>query len=106
MDTIGTWREQRALGFDAPLEALADHELRAEIEKEIAELTVSEPSLEGYKKIQELENIETDHFVISVHASGGLSRLFVKKTGREWCDEEHLIGRFQYDVYNTTDYDR
>lgn len=107
LDTIGTWREQRTLGFTAPLEALGDHELRTVIEKEIDELTVSEPSLEGYEKLEELENIEVDYFTFSIHkVTGGLSRLYNKKTEREWCDEDHQIGLFQYDVYNSEDYDR
>ena len=42
MDTVGTWEEQRKWGFDAPLEALEDHELRAEIEEEMNALEVDE----------------------------------------------------------------
>ena len=104
--TIGTWEEQRHWGFDAPLEALQDHELHEIIDKEINELNVKEPSLEGYSVLEEVENIELDHFIISINNhTGGLSRLQSKTTQREWCDEEHQVGYFQYDVYNTTDYD-
>ena len=41
LDTIGTWQEQRRWGFDAPLEALGDHPLRAQIEKEINAMKVT-----------------------------------------------------------------
>ena len=107
MNTIGTWQEQRYWGFDAPLEALEDHELKEIIEKEINELTIQEPDLSDFREVEDLEDLEVDHFVFSIHKkTGGLSRLLEKSTGREWCDDSHQIGLFQYDVYNSEDYDK
>ena len=107
MNTVGTWQEQRQWGFDAPLEALGDHELKEIIEKEIKELSIEKPDLSDFKPLESIDNIDVDHFIFSIHKqTGGLSRLYEKSTGREWCDESHQIGLFQYDVYNSEDYDK
>ena len=70
---MGTWREQRRWGFDVPLEALGDHELRVEIEEGMNALDV------------EAEELDLSEFA-AVAA--------------------HEVGRLQYDVYNSTDYER
>ena len=109
MDTVGTWEEQRRWGFDAPLEALEDHALRAEIEEGMNALEVDEEELDlsEYTEVRKVTDMELGEFLVSVDpATGGLSRLWSVRQQREWCDEEHEIGRVQYDVYNSTDYDR
>ena len=35
-----------------------------------------------------------------------LERLWSLRQQREWCDAAHEVGRLQYDVYNSTDYER
>lgn len=106
MDTIETWREQRRWGFDAPLAALKDHPLRQQIESELALLTPSLPALDEFEKLESVENLEFGEFVVSLsNRTGALTRLFDSLTEREWCDERHPIGRMQYDVYNSSDYD-
>ena len=40
VNTIGTWREQRQWGFDAPFEALRDHPLHQRIENELNAMIV------------------------------------------------------------------
>ena len=109
MDTVGTWEEQRKWGFDAPLEALEDHELRAEIEEGMNALEVDEEELDlsEYTEVREVRDMELGGFLVTVDGTtGGLRRLWSVRQQREWCDAEHEIGRVQYDVYNTTDYDR
>ena len=52
-------------------------------------------------------DLELGEFVVSVDpATGGLERLWSLRQQREWCDAAHEVGRLQYDVYNSTDYER
>ena len=107
-DTVGTWREQRRWGFDVPLEALGDHELRVKIEEGMNALNVEaeELDLSEFAEVA-ARDLELGEFVVSVDpATGGLERLWSLRQQREWCDAAHEVGRLQYDVYNSTDYER
>ena len=105
---MNTWREQRRWGFDVPLEALDDHELRTEIEEAMNALDVEEEELDLSEFTEmAVQDLELGEFVVSVDpATGGLQRLWSLRQQREWCDAAHEIGGLQYDVYNSTDYDR
>ena len=73
MDTVGTWEEQRKWGFDAPLEALEDHELRAEIEEEMNALEVDEEELDlsEYTEVREVKDMELGGFLVTVDETTG-----------------------------------
>ena len=45
-------------------------------------------------------------FTLSISSQTGAITRLRDQTGREWCDEDHALGLFQYDVYNKGDYDR
>ena len=66
----------------------------------------SPPCLDGFEKLENLTDIQLGDFTVSVsNETGALIRLYDELTEREWCDELHPLGRMQYDVYNTSDYD-
>ena len=90
---MGTWREQRRWGFDVPLEALGDHELRVEIEEGMNALNVEAEELD-LSEFAEVagRDLELGEFVVSVDpATGGLERLWSLRQQRDWCAEYFIV---------------
>ena len=65
-----------------------------------------EPDLSSFTKLEKVEDLSFGSFTLSISKETGAIVRLLDKNGREWCDEDHTIGLFQYDVYNKTDYDK
>ena len=70
------------------------------------DVEAEELDLSEFTEVHTAKDLELGGFVVSVdEATGGLERLWSLRQQREWCDAAHEIGRLQYDVYNSTDYE-
>ena len=65
-----------------------------------------EPDLSDFTKLDKVTDLSFGTFTLSISDQTGAIIRLKDQTGREWCDEDHALGLFQYDVYNKSDYDR
>ncbi len=82
--------------------------LRAEAQKAVDEQTPVEPALSSSAKAHPTgEPIETARFILAFDAAtGALTRLHSKATGREWASETNPIALLTYQTLSQQDYTR
>jgi hypothetical protein len=104
-----SWVEKRQDLFDA-LGTLPEP-LRAEASKRVRELSPVLPQTAGLQPVPQgnakFEPIETTHFLLTLDpATGAISQLRDRKTGRDWASPQRPLAGFSYQTLSKPDYDR
>jgi Domain of unknown function (DUF5054) len=98
-----SWVEKRQDLFDG-LNALPPT-LRDQALSAVHELEAQEPKLSQPPTHPAGKEIETPHFILAFDpATGAISRLRSKKSGREWASAEHPLALFSYQTLSQQDY--
>ncbi len=99
------WVAKRA-AMDAAVAALPEG-LREEARKRLKTLTPVPPDTNGLAPLAPGAEVQTRHFVISMDpATGAITRLQDRKTGREWALAQHPLAEFGYQMFTKAESDR
>jgi len=96
-----SWQEQRDY-LDQAIAAL-DEEKRQEVARAFAQLEPHIPELEGAQLIAAGESYRLGAFDVRFAGDGSIVQL-KDRFGKEWADENHRIGLFQYEGFGVKSY--
>jgi hypothetical protein len=103
--TDAGWVEKRA-DMDRAVEVLPQG-LREEALKRLQTLAPTPPDTRGMAPLTPGSDVHAAHFVVALDpATGAISRLQDRKTGREWASAQHLLAAFRYQTFTRADFDR
>jgi hypothetical protein len=103
--TDAGWVEKRA-DMDRAVEVLPQG-LREEALKRLQTLAPAPPETRGLAPLTPGSDVHTAHFVVALDpATGAISRLQDRKTGREWASAQHMLAAFRYQTFTRADFDR
>ena len=101
-----SWQEQRAY-IDQALEALGDSPARREADRVLKALEPVRPTSEDFDPAPPLYAFTTRHFEAGIDpATGALSRLVDRASGRVWASPDAPLGVIRYQNFSEADYDR
>lgn len=99
-----SWVEKRRDLFDGV--STLPVAMREEAEQSIRKLEPVRPALAGGSSHNAKDEIETNHFILSLNPdNGAIQRLCMKSTNREWATREKMLGLFSYQTLSQADYD-
>jgi len=102
-----SWAEQRAYLRQA-VEALGNSPLADEAQNRLSDIAPKVPGKSGFERVFDHSTVfDTDYFVVRFDAlRGAISYLVDKRTGRQLCSNDNLLGLFTYQTFSQSDYDR
>jgi len=100
-----SWKEKRAY-VDRAVEGLPV-KLQNEARERLDRIVPSPVSLDGFTKRDTDVVFDAGGFTAALDPeTGALRTLCHKKTGKNWCSDEHLIGLARYETFTEEDYKR
>ncbi len=101
----GSWVEKRA-DIDLGVAALPTV-MRNEAKARLATLKPVHPDTSKLKSYEPSRPLEGAHFMVGLDAAtGAITRLSNKKSGREWASQKNPLAAFSYQTLSKSDYDR
>jgi hypothetical protein len=106
---VDSWREQRLWGIDAPLAALRDHGLAAEIKAAFVKQQAYMPDVTGYQHVTpaQLNTMEfsNDHIAIAFSgADGSIRSLRQLSSNASFVGAGGALGQLTYQTYSQEQY--
>jgi len=97
-----SWNEQREY-IDSAIESLPGH-LAKQALSACASLLPVRTDISGYSKITDLhKEIDTKFFTFKIGDNGSIISLTQKSNRRQWFDEKHALGLYQYQTFSGSD---
>jgi hypothetical protein len=102
-----SWQEQREYITQA-IEALPEAALQEQAHQQLARLAPVRPDQGSYEPLPDPAGcMETTHFQFTFEpAQGFLTSLIQKSNGKEWAGPNNPLGRFWYQAFSASDYQR